>query len=160
MPIELTSFFTELLDQGIVSFNFFTSFSANLCTNLLFVLSEAWVTWHMKEWILIHVAGVRASSAVKITYELYSSSNTHSVVPLIQLLSDSNQIAWGSGLWSPDNSSWHHLRSVQQFTSAGTYHDVAVTTAADLHLLFSHHSSSLKAWKDYLGRVSQRGCYH
>lgn len=146
VPVELASIFTEFLDQGIVSFLiFFTSFNANLCTNRLFVLSEAWVTWLMKGWMWIHVAGVRARSAVKITYELYSSSNTNLVVLLIQLLSDSNQIAWGSGLWSSDNSSWHHLRSVQQFISAGTYHDV--TTAADLHLLFSGHSSSLKGWK-------------
>lgn len=47
--------------------------------------------------MLIHTADVTASSAVNVTYELYSSSNTNSGVPLIQFLSDSNQIAQSSG---------------------------------------------------------------
>lgn len=48
---------------------------------------------------------VGASSAVKITYGLQSSSNTNLGVPLILLLSDSNQTSWSSGLQSHDNFS-------------------------------------------------------
>lgn len=74
--------------------------------------------WHMRGWMLIHTADVTASSAANITYELHSSSNTNSGVPLIQFLSDSNQIARSSGLWSYDNFSWKHFKTVPQFSSS------------------------------------------
>lgn len=48
--------------------------------------------------MVISVAGLRSSSAVKIHMNCAAHQNTNSVALLIQLLSDFNQIAWGSAL--------------------------------------------------------------